>query len=166
MELPQFIIWAKEVIENFGYLGIFFINFIGCATIFLPLPVAPLVFIFGAVLNPLFVAIFAALGAALGELTGYGVGLGGEKVLEKKYDNLFEKGREWFKKDRGFILIVLFAVTPLPDDITGILGGLFKYNLKKFLLASFLGKMIMNLALAFGGFYGIGWILNIFNISF
>ena len=85
MELPQFVIWAKGIIENFGYLGVFFINFIGCATILFPLPAAPLVFIFGAVLNPLFVAIFAALGATLGELTGYGIGFGGKKILEKKY---------------------------------------------------------------------------------
>jgi len=166
MELPQFVIWAKEIIENFGYFGVFFINFIGCATIIFPLPAAPLVFIFGTVLNPLFVAIFAALGATLGELTGYGIGFGGKKILEKKYDSLFRKGKEWFEKGRGFLLIIFFAATPLPDDITGILGGLFKYNLRKFILASFLGKMIMNLVLAFGGFYGISWILNIFNISF
>ena len=51
------------------------------------------------------------------------------------------------------------------DDIVGIIAGFFKYNFKKFVLASFLGKLIMNLVLAFSGFYGISWILDIFQLN-
>jgi membrane protein YqaA with SNARE-associated domain len=131
------------------------------------LPAVVPVFILGGILNPWLVGLSAALGATLGELVGYGLGKGGGILLEKRNKQLLEKGEKWFKKGGvyPFIFIVLFAVTPLPDDVVGILGGMFNYNIKKFLLASFIGKSIMALALAWGGFYGISWILNIFKLG-
>ena len=166
MDFSQFLPWAYFLVQNFGYPGIFLTNLIGSATVLLPLPVASLVFVFGAILNPWLLGISAALGATLGEIIGYGIGRGGGTLLEKKYERFFSKGKKWFEKGRGFLVIVFFAATPLPDDVVGILGGIFHYNFKKFILASLIGKMIMNLALALGGFYGLNWILNIFKISF
>ena len=64
-----------------------------------------------------------------------------------------------------FPVLILFAATPLPDDVLGILGGAISYPLKKFLLASFIGKAIMNIALAWGGFYGINWVLQVFGVG-
>lgn len=162
MDLVQFSEWAYRIIQIFGYPGLFLVNLISCSSIFFPLPGYILVFIFGGILNPFLVAIFSSLGSALGEITAYGVGRGGGYILKRKQEKYFEKGKEWFKKQKGFWLIIIFAATPLPFDIIGILSGVLNYNLKKFILAAFFGKMIMNSALAFGGFYGIEWILNIF----
>lgn len=165
MSFDQFFLWAKGVVQSFGYLGIFFINFIGSSSIIFPIPIAILVFIFGKIFNPFLVAISASVGCTLGELTGYGLGSGGKLILKKKYGKYLELGEKWFKRGQGFLTIMLFAATPLPDDVLGILGGIFNYGIKKFVLASFIGKMIMNLVLAFGGFYGIDWISNIFKLS-
>lgn len=161
----DFLSWGNYLIQTLGYLGLLIVGLIGSATIFLPLPIAVLVFIFGGILNPLLVAFFSALGCAFGELTGYGLGRGGNKVLKKKYERVLKIGERWFEKGKGFFCIFFFAATPLPFDIVGLLGGMFNYSIKKFILASFLGKLIMNLILAFGGFYGINWILNIFKLS-
>lgn len=166
MDSSVFFNWANSLIENLGYTGIFLVNLVGSATIFFPLPAAAIVFVFGAFFNPLLIAIFASIGGTLGELVGYSLGVGGGKLLEKKYEKFLKKGEQWFEPNRGFFYIILFAATPLPDDVVGILGGLFKYNVKKFILASFIGKMIMNSALAFGGAYGLNWILNIFKLGF
>lgn len=166
MDLNQFSDWAYRIIQVLGYPGLFIVNLISCSSVFFPLPGYLLVFIFGGIFNPTLVAFFSSLGAAFGELTSYGAGRGGGYIFKKTQEKYFEKGKEWFKKKKGFWLIIIFAATPLPFDVIGILAGVLNYNLKKFILATFFGKMIMNLVLAFGGFYGINWILNIFKNPF
>ncbi len=162
MDLAQFSEWGYGMIQIFGYPGLFLVNLISCSSVFFPLPGYVSVFIFGGILSPFLVAIFSAFGAALGETTAYGVGWGGGYVLKKWQKRYFEMGKDWFSRGRGFWAIILFAATPLPFDLIGILAGIFNYNLKKFIFATFLGKMIMHLTLALAGFYGMEWILNVF----
>lgn len=160
--LEGFIAWAQGFAGAWGYLGIFLVNFLGSASIFFPVPAFMVVFLFGSILNPWLVGIVAGVGCALGELTGYVIGKGGERVLKRKYKKWIKKGEEWFRRHRAFPFIVIFAATPLPDDVLGILCGMFSYDLKRFFLASLIGKIIMNLALAWGGFYGMQWVLQVF----
>ncbi len=157
----QFLGWAQPIATSFGYFGILLISFIASSSIFLPIPAFILVFAFGAVLNPLLVGLFAGIGCALGELTGYGLGMGGRKIIEKRYEKFLKKYKKWFKGKKFFYVIVLFAATPLPSDVVGIVGGMFKYEIKRFLIASFFGKFIMNTTIALGGYYGIKWVLTI-----
>ena len=149
--------------ETYGYFGIFLVSLIESSTIVFPLGFAVVIFASGAVLNPFLVGLSAGLGAAIGEFTGYAIGLGGRKVIEKKWKNHIKKAEKLFQKYGGFLVIVLFAATPLPDDVVGILGGTLRYPLKKFFIASLIGKIILNLALAYGGFYGLNWVLSIFS---
>ncbi len=149
--------------QTYGYLGVFLVSMIGSSTIIFILPTDIIVFAAGAILNPFLVGIVAGLGEAIGEVVGYVLGLGGRKIIDKKYKKDIKKWEKRFKKYGGFLIIVLFAATPLPDDIVGIIGGALKYPFKKFLLASFIGKTIMALALAYAGFYGINWVLSVFS---
>ncbi len=132
-----------------GYLGIFVASMIGSASIFFPLPSFMLIPVTAIFLNPFLVGFFAAVGATIGELTGYAVGYSGNKIFLKKKYSRFEK---WFEKQKVFLLIIIFAATPLPFDIIGLLCGASKYNIKKFLLATFIGKLIISILLAFMGF--------------
>jgi len=161
-----FLEWAQVTVGEWGYLGLFLINFIGSATIILPTPAFVVVFAMGAVLNPWLVGIVSGAGAALGELTGYAIGRGvkevSKEVRDKKHEKWLKRAEKWAQKHGIFPVLILFAATPLPDDVLGLLGGFIGYDLKKFLMASFIGKVIMNVALAWGGFYGIGWILQMF----
>jgi membrane protein YqaA with SNARE-associated domain len=155
----------QTLIMSYGYLGLFLINLISSASIIFPIPAAVLVFGSGVVLDPLLVGISAALGSAIGELTGYVLGIGGRKVIERRWKKSIDKTEKLFQKYGGFLIIMVFAATPLPDDIVGILSGTLRYPLNKFFIASFIGKLILNLALAYGGLYGINWILNVFASS-
>jgi len=154
--------WSLSMVESFGYLGVFIVNFVGSSTIIFPLPGFILVSAVAAMpgMNPWIVGISAALGAALGETTGYIFGRGGGKIIDKRYKEQMKKYRKWFKKDNVFFGIILFAATPLPDDVVGLVCGILKYDFKKFLLASFIGKTILNIGLAFIGFYGSQWITD------
>ncbi|MBN2101395.1 MAG: DedA family protein [Candidatus Aenigmarchaeota archaeon] len=149
-------------LAGWGYIGIFLISLIGAATIILPLPSLFFVFIMGAELNPILVALLASVGAAIGEFTGYALGFGGSSLSEKnkKWKKEIEKTEKLFQKYGGFWVIVFVGATPLPDDVAGIVAGLLKYPPKKFLLATFIGKMILHLIVALAGFYSMGWVVN------
>lgn len=160
----HFLIWSQLTIISFGYLGILFVNFIASASIIFPVPGFLIVFALGGVgiLNPWLIGLSAGIGCTLGELVGYFLGRGSERVIRKRYKSFVESGKKWFKKNSTFPFIILFAATPLPDDIIGILCGMFNYNIKKFFIASLIGKFILNSTLAWGGFYGIRWVLTAF----
>ena len=154
--------WSQSVITSFGYLGIFIVSFVGSATIIVPVPVFLPVFLAGSVMNPWLVGIVGGAGSALGELTGYVVGRGGEKLVNAKHKKWLDRAEKWFEKHGAFPVIILFAATPLPDDILGIICGAIKYDIKKFFVGELIGKIILAVGLAWAGHYGIQWLLNIF----
>ena len=157
------------MVEVFGYIGLFFASALGSATVILPMPLFALIFAAGAVLDPLLVGIIAGIGSAIGELIAYVVGYGGRKLFNKrKKTKKSKKGllqwirraEAWMHKRGGFVVIFLFALTPLPDDVIGIICGSIKYDLKKFFIAVVIGKILLSLALAYAGFYGAQWVLG------
>jgi len=125
-----------------------------------PFPAFAFVFVFGSVLNPWLVGIISGIGAAIGELVGYVVGRGGNEILKKKNKKWFDKSLKWSEKRGVFTVIIVFAATPIPYDIIGILCGIIKYDLKKFFLATLIGKIIINTAIAWAGFYSLTWVIS------
>jgi len=153
------------LLKTYGYFGIFLISMISSATIILPLPSSIFIFAAGAILNPFLVGLSAGIGSALGEFSGYMLGFGGRQVIKRKWKWWVKETNKLSKRYGIFWILILFAVTPLPDDIPGILAGTLKYPIKKFFIAVFIGKLILNLALAYAGFFGARWILNYFGLS-
>jgi membrane protein YqaA with SNARE-associated domain len=158
--LAQFTAWGGAVVKDWGYLGIFAISLVSSASIILPVPYFAFVFAAGAILNPFLVGIAGGLGSAIGEMTGYAVGFGGKKALNDKHEKLLGRAEKWVEKRGFFVVIIIFAATPLPDDVIGILAGALSYDVRKFFIACLIGKLALNLALAFGGFYGAAWLLG------
>ena len=160
-------VWAQSTIGSLGYLGIFLVSFIGTSTIIFPIPSFVVVPATAALpgMNPWIVGIVAGVGSALGEVIGYALGKGGGKLVGKKYEKQINKYKKWFERDGVFVWVIIFAATPLPDDIVGIICGMFNYDFKKFMCASVIGKILLNLFLALGGFYTIPWILNVIGVA-
>jgi len=158
----QFVTWSNEVVGAWGYLGIFLVSLIGNASIILPVPSFIIVFTFGAILNPWLVGLVGAVGATIGELTGYMLGRGGREALEKRYGKEIKRAEKWIEKHGIFPILVLFSATPLPSDIVGALAGMVEYDIRKFLLATLIGRTIAYLILAFAGFYGLSYVLSLF----
>ena len=165
MVVSAFLEWSRYMIENFGYLGVFLVSMASTATIFLPVPGFLFILAASPFLNPYLLGIVAGAGMAIGEVTGYILWKGGSAALKKKDMKWLKRGEKWFSEGRGFIFIVIFAATPLPDDVTGIVGGMFNYDMKRFLLAAFIGKTLMNIAIALAGFYGINWAMGALGIN-
>ncbi|MFB0561658.1 MAG: VTT domain-containing protein [Candidatus Lokiarchaeia archaeon] len=136
------------------YLGVLLVSIIGNVTVIFPVPYV--IFLWFLVLfrpwtNMLLLGIFAGGGAAIGETSAWLIGRGGQELIEDssygkrlvRYGDLIERG--W-----GIPLIILFAATPLPDDVLLLTLGLTDYSLVKAISASFVGKIIMCTLIAYG----------------
>jgi membrane protein DedA with SNARE-associated domain len=146
---------VKEL-ASFGYVGIFLISILANATIFLPAPGVAFVFSMGAVFNPILVALAAGAGASLGELSGYLAGFSGQKVAERTA--LITKLEGWMKKYGGWIILIL-AFVPNPFfDLAGMIAGMLKMPLRKFLFFCFIGKTLKMLLFAYFGSLSIPWL--------
>lgn len=136
-------------LQGYGYLGIFLISVLGNSTIIIPAPVILTAFVGGSLFNPFLVGIITAMGATIGELTGFMAGFGGQAIVPKNKN--YEKIQGWMKKS-GFLTIFVLAVIPNPlFDLAGMVSGITKYPIKKFLLATFLGKSIKFLVVSLLG---------------
>ncbi len=162
MVFESFLIWSNGFITSFGYLGLFVISIIGTATILFPFPVDAIIFASGGFLNPILSGIIAGVGSAIGELTSYYMGRAGRKVvsIKRKKKKEFSKAEKLFHK-YGFWAIPIFAFTPLPMDIIGLVCGGIKYNVKKFFIGSLIGKIPRTLILTIAGSYAIPWALDL-----
>lgn len=152
------------LVSALGYFGVFLSSLIGAASIFLPLPSFALVIAACSQLDPFWCGTVSGFGAAIGEMTSYGLGFGiyhlHRKIRKGKgsskkiaaWKKTFDK---WFRHHMGFPLVVIFALTPLPDDIIGIFCGAVKYDFRKFFAAVLIGKILLGLALAYGGVFGV-----------
>jgi uncharacterized membrane protein YdjX (TVP38/TMEM64 family) len=136
-------------LQAYGYLGIFLISILGNSTVIIPAPVILTTFIGGGIYNPIAVGLITALGATIGELTGYMAGYGGTATI--KEDKKYKKIQHWIEK-KGFLTISILAAIPNPlFDLAGIVSGVTQYPLKKFFLATLLGKSIKFIVVAFIG---------------
>ena len=149
---------------NYKYLGAFLLNFIASSSVLFPIPFYLAHIYLATILSPIPLSIISALGSCLGEFTGYLTGYWGGDVLKLKKNRFYKLAKTWFKRYGGWAVFV-FAATPLPDDVVGIVAGAVKYKKSKFLLFSFLGKLVMFLAISFAVQYSYAGIAHFFHLG-
>ncbi len=136
----------------YGYFGIFLISLMASATLIIPIPALPVVFVMGAILNPLLVGLMVGLAEPIGELTGYMAGYSGKVALQK--NRRFYGRLEYWMHRRGPLVLFGFSALPNPfTDIAGVAAGAIRYPIWKFLLWMLVGKMFKGLLVAFAGYW-------------
>lgn len=158
--LTVFLISIRDQIkqlEGYGYPGIFLVSMFATSTVIVPLPGILLTSMLGvAGFNPLLLAVCAGSGAALGEMTGYMVGFSGQGVVEKS--KFYERVLNWMQK-YGSITILVLAIIPNPAfDIVGMIAGVMKMSIPRFLLICAAGEIIKYLIFALFGSSLSTWI--------
>lgn len=150
-----------QELEAYGYPGIFLFSILANATILIPVPGVVFTSAMGAVFNPLFVSIAAGAGAALGELSGYLAGFSGQAVVESS--ERYQRVVRWMEK-YGEITILVLAFIPNPlFDLAGIVAGILKMPIWKFLIYCIIGKILKMMMFAYSGYWVINFIDGIFN---
>jgi membrane protein YqaA with SNARE-associated domain len=153
--------WLVALATQYGYIGIFLVSLIGSLSIVIPVPYTILIFTFGRVLNPALIAVAGGVGSALGEISGYALGYLGRAVVSKERQRKMDCFLGVFRR-YGPLTILVFAVTPLPDDLLFIPLGIMRYNFLKAFIPCLLGKTLMCFALAYAGYMSIGFVETVF----
>lgn len=121
-------------------------------SIAIPIPYTYVILLLGmeGTLNPLLLAVAGGIGAGIGEFSGYALGYYGRAIISEKR----QRKMDYMVKvlnHYGPVVIFLFALTPLPDDLLFIPLGIMRYSFIKAFVPCFLGKLLMSGILAYGG---------------
>ncbi len=153
----QFWDWMYSFALQYGYFGVFLISAVSTASIIVPIPYTLLIYTLGALLDPFLLAVVGGLGSAVGEFSGYLFGYYGRKVIGKEQRRKMEFMVRVFDR-YGPIVIFLFALTPLPDDLLFIPFGMTRYRFVKAFIPCIIGKTLMCFILAYSGRMSIEFI--------
>lgn len=149
----DFVSLAESLSGPLGYAVLFAVVLGLSAVLFLPVPVVAVVIAAASVLDPFWVGVVAGVASAIGELSGYFIGAGSERLLDKKgkEGDRYERLKELFQR-YGFWGIVAATVFPLtPIDFVGLIAGALRYGWKRFLLAAVVGKIPRYMIVAYAG---------------
>jgi membrane protein DedA with SNARE-associated domain len=134
--------------DNLGYPGIVLITFLISLLVFVPIPYIPILILalFSSRLDPNLIALSSAIGVTLGRSVIFFASYRGRALIDNSTLKRMAPLQRLLAK-YGSLVSFVAAVTPIPpDDIVIILLGIAKFNLLKFILTTFGGKLIINLA--------------------
>jgi membrane protein YqaA with SNARE-associated domain len=166
MLLQEIAQWMQNFAVQYGYLGVFLISLFGAMSIFVPIPYTVVIFILGGLqtFDPLLIAVAAGIGSTIGEFSGYLLGAGGRKVISDKYKKKMNFLVKLFNK-YGAVVIFIFALTPLPDDLLFIPLGVMRYSLLRAFVPALIGKFLSNLIIAYSGRLSLEIVKNLFGVE-
>lgn len=139
--------------SHWGLLGIFIVNLISSASLFVSGPAFLTVIVGGSLYPPIIVAFVSAIGTTLGDLVGYGFGYAGRDLAREKLEKkiLFRALESFFKAHATWILFFL-AFIPNPFfDVVGLLAGVFGFSLRRFFAIVALARFLRDFLLAMIG---------------
>ena len=129
-----------------GPPGIFLVSLVSNSIPFVSIPylgiVAGYSMVYRDPLGKLVLILSSASVAAVGKILVYFLGVAVSKGISETTRKNVELFRKVARKSL-FVAIVLFASTPLPDDILYIPLGLMKYPLIPYFIAILLGKIVL-----------------------
>jgi len=129
---------------QYGYFGVFAISLIGTASIILPVPYTLIIFTLSTTgqWDPILLTVAGGAGSAIGELSGYLLGYFGRRMLSAERQRKMTYLVKMFDR-YGPLAILVFALTPLPDDILFIPLGILRYKFYKAFIPALVGKILM-----------------------
>ena len=151
-----FVITDPSKVQSMGIIAIFLVSMMSHATMVARDVFIPLFFALTPLYNPILLGAAAGLGGALGDLIPYLLGLGISEILVQKTSKTEDLISKWVNK-YGLWVIVIVAMTPLPDLPILILAGTRRLPFKKLLVIEAFGKTILY---SIGAYIG-GWVFEL-----
>lgn len=131
-----------------GYSGVLLVTLLISLIVFVPIPYIPVLIIalLSGRFDPNLLALASATGVTLGRTTIFFASYHGRSLIKKKTLSRMTPLQIFLAK-YGSLGSFIAALTPIPpDDIIIILLGISKFTPWKFVVTTFFGKLIVNLA--------------------
>jgi membrane protein YqaA with SNARE-associated domain len=166
------IVYKEQVqaLQNYGYVGAFFISILGGATVIVPVPMLAVVFALGGVMEyPWLVAIAAALGELIGALTIYLTGRGaGHAIAQTKHNRIQKTYEKCLKIIERWGAWALFIVTCIVNPFfypAAFAAGALRIGLRKYIFVVLAGKLVKSFTVVYAGYFGIKGIFRAIGID-
>lgn len=154
--------YMLDIIQNFGYLGVFITIFLEIGFMIFPLPGDTLLFAMGIVaesgrLSYLYLMLISILASVLSGHVGYFIGtkINREMLLDNKIykikDHHLHKTEKFFEK-YGFYAILFSRFVPIVRNFISQLMGIIKYDQHKFFWANLIASVIWPLIIITAGY--------------
>lgn len=133
---------------SLGYSGVLLVTLLISLIVFVPIPYIPVLIIalLSGRFDPNLLALASATGVTLGRTTIFLASYHGRTLIKKKTLSRMTPLQIFLAK-YGSLGSFIAALTPIPpDDIIIILLGISKFTPWKFVVTTFFGKLIVNLA--------------------
>jgi membrane protein DedA with SNARE-associated domain len=161
--VSRFFVIDSHLVWQIGYPALFLIGAVGALLLFLPVPMLPLVFAGGSMLDPYTVALTAAAGMTTGMAITYLAGTLGRRPMFR----LLYSRRQWYAKwirrtrreYRSRTIVSSFVIAAVPNPVynySGLIAGSMRISMRRFCFGTFLGKTSQALVVALAGFYTAG----------
>lgn len=134
-----------EVAIRWGYLGAFLSALIGSMSVIIIFPYTIIIFFLATQgLDPFWLGAMMGVGAAIGQMSGWVIGTFGTGWFRRKKPETYDALENILHFRPWLItwLLVLFGMTPLPDDLLMIPLGMLRYPFWKTFLPAFIGKIL------------------------
>ncbi len=158
MELEAIIDAIKGAVG--GFPGIFVISLVSNSIPFVGIPylavVAGYAAIYTSPIDRALLIVSSAAGATVGKIIIYFLGSTVRLKLSKESEENLKTFLRLAKRSM-FLAIVIFASTPLPDDVLYVPLGVMGYPLPQYFLAIFIGKMVLTTVVI----YYLGWVIEL-----
>jgi undecaprenyl-diphosphatase len=139
--VEELLTWGKDVFQPLGETGLFIVAFIESSVF----PIPPDILLIPLILfNPslgLYYASISTIGSVLGGIAGYFLGLKGGRPLALRLfsENKVKRVEHYFERYGAWAVLVA-GFSPIPYKIFTIASGIVKLDLKRFILASAIGR--------------------------
>ena len=154
-------IWSwllnPAAVLSYGYMGIFGLSLIMSLLVFVPMPYFIPIVVASIIFDPSAVALFSAAGATLAKTTIFRAAYLGRRFVGEETQRRLRPFKKLVAR-YGWIAAFFAAVTPVPDDVIYIPLGFAKYSLWRFVVATFIGKLIFTLFITWGARFAIGYV--------
>lgn len=153
-------------ISHWGYVGCFIINMLSSGTVVMPGFGMLITFTLGGVLHPAIVGAVAGIGEALGALGAYFTGYSGRHLFRDSDNSLYNRFDNFLHRhgSKG-VFFMASILNPLYYPFAVFLGML-RFGLTRFFLATWAGRTIKNMVLAYLGYYGLRSVLQWLGLNF
>jgi len=149
-----------EQIAEWGYLGCFFINVLSSGTLAMPGFGLVLTFTLGGVLNPAIVGAVAGIGEAIGAIGAYFTGYAGRGLFRDSNSGLYLRFSNIIDRHGSkAVFLIASLITPIYYPFA-IFAGMVRFGWIRFFLATWAGRTVKSMVLAYLGYFGLKAVLR------